>query len=104
MLFFTLVYRGLKIATRSQDEFAKLLAIGITASLGIQAFVNMAVALDVSFLTGLPMPFISYGGSSLVVSSFAAGILLNISLQSRKQTQLVGIENDDGDEEYFEEE
>ncbi|MBS4029651.1 MAG: FtsW/RodA/SpoVE family cell cycle protein [Ignavibacteriales bacterium] len=99
-LFLLLVYRGTRIALSTQDEFAKLLAIGIVTSLGIQAFVNMAVALDVSFLTGLPMPFISHGGTSLLVSSFAVGVVLNISAHAPKNNEA----NDDDEEEYSENE
>ena len=76
-LFFT--YRGLRIATRSADPFAALVAIGITTWLTFQAFVNMAVVAQVIPFTGVTLPFISYGGSSLAMCLFATGVLLNIS-------------------------
>jgi len=78
-LFLTLVRRGIKIAWKTLDPFGCLLAIGITAMLGIQALVNMGVALGLLPTKGLPMPFVSYGGTSLIISFIAAGILLNIS-------------------------
>jgi len=78
-LFLTLVRSGIKIAWKTLDPFGCLLAIGITAMLGIQALVNMSVALGLLPTKGLPMPFVSYGGTSLIISFIAVGILLNIS-------------------------
>ncbi len=77
--FLYLAYRGFRIASRSPDPFAALVAVGITAWLTFQAFVNMAVVAQVIPFTGVTLPFISYGGSSLAMSLFAVGILLNIS-------------------------
>jgi len=79
VLFLVLVLRGARIAWKAPDPFASLLAIGITATLGIQALVNTGVALGILPTKGLPMPFVSYGGTSLIISFIAAGILLNIS-------------------------
>ena len=76
-LFFT--YRGLRIAMKSPDAFGALLAVGITSWLTFQAFVNMAVVAQVIPFTGVPLPFISYGGSSLAMCMFVTGVLLNIS-------------------------
>jgi len=76
-LFF--VWRGLKIAKEAPDEFSRLLAIGITVWVGLQAFVNLAAMVALVPLTGIPLPFISYGGSALVLALFSAGILVNIS-------------------------
>ncbi len=77
------IYRGLKIASDCwqdrQDRFGALAATGITLALGIQGFVNMGVVLGLLPTKGLTLPFISYGGSALVVDLFAIGILLNIS-------------------------
>lgn len=78
-LFLMLVWRGIRIALKTQDSFGSLLAVGITAMLGLQALVNMGVALGLLPTKGLPMPFVSYGGTSLITSLLAAGILLNIS-------------------------
>jgi len=76
-LFF--LWRGFLVARRAQDSFGKLLAAGITVSIFIQAFINMAAISGLLPLTGIPMPFVSYGGTSLVVTLISAGILLNIS-------------------------
>ena len=77
--FLFLAYRGFRIASRSADPFGALVAVGITSSLTFQAFVNMAVVAQVIPFTGVTLPFISYGGSSLAMSLFSVGILLNIS-------------------------
>ncbi len=77
--FLLLAYRGYRIASRSPDPFAALVAVGITSWLTFQAFVNMAVVARVIPFTGVTLPFISYGGSSLAMSLFAVGVLLNIS-------------------------
>lgn len=74
--------RGYKIARNAPDNFARLLATGITSWIVVQAFINIAAMLSLIPLTGVPLPFISYGGSSLMISLFAVGILLNISKYS----------------------
>jgi cell division protein FtsW len=71
--------RGFKIAREAPDHFAKYLAIGITSWIVLQAFINIAAMLNLVPLTGITLPFISYGGSSLIVTLLAVGILLNIS-------------------------
>jgi cell division protein FtsW len=78
-MFLLFVWRGLTIARRAASPFASLLAFGITAQIGFQAVVNMAVVTALLPTKGLTLPFVSYGGSSLVVSCAAVGILLNIS-------------------------
>ena len=84
-LFWTLIHRGFIIATRCPDMFGKLLAVGITFSIGFQAFLNISVASSFFPTTGVPLPFISYGGSSLIVSLCMIGILLNISKKRIKR-------------------
>ncbi|MBO6181840.1 putative lipid II flippase FtsW [bacterium] len=84
-LFAVLVHRGLKIAKRCPDMYGKLLAIGITFILGFQAFLNMAVASSLFPVTGVTLPFISYGGTSVIVFLSMMGILLNISRQRVKR-------------------
>lgn len=79
LAFLFLAYRGYQIASRSRDPFGALVAVGITSWLTFQAFVNMAVVARVIPFTGVTLPFISYGGSSLAMSLFAVGVLLNIS-------------------------
>ncbi len=78
-LFATFVWRGFAIARRSPSAFGSLLAYGITAQVGFQAVTNMAVATALVPTKGLTLPFISYGGSSLLTVGLAVGILLNIS-------------------------
>jgi cell division protein FtsW len=78
-LFFFFAVRGIRIALRATDPFGTLLAFGITIWLVLQAFINIAVITATFPFTGLPLPFFSYGGSSMVVNLAAVGILLNIS-------------------------
>jgi cell division protein FtsW len=81
-LFGFFIYKGLKIAMNAPDSFSKVLAVGITAWIGGQAFLNIASMVALVPLTGVPLPFISYGGSGLVTVLSACGILLNISRYS----------------------
>ena len=81
--FALLAFAGFRIALRCQDPFGKLLAAGITALVCGQAAINLAAALGIAPLTGIPLPFVSYGGSSLVVLLAAMGILLNIAVNER---------------------
>lgn len=74
-----LIWRGFLAASRARDGYGALLAIGITCWLGYQAMLNIAVITAVIPFTGIPLPFISYGGSAFAVSIVGAGILLNIS-------------------------
>ena len=77
-LFVLFVTIGLHIARTAPDRFGTLLAIGLTAMIGTTAFLHMAVTLGIVPTTGLPLPFISYGRTNLVVSMFATGVLMNI--------------------------
>jgi len=79
ILFLAFLWRGLWIASHAPDREGQLLALGLTASIIIFAFFNAGVALNLLPVTGITMPFISYGGSSLVVHLIAVGVLLNIS-------------------------
>ncbi|MBT5237123.1 putative lipid II flippase FtsW [Candidatus Peregrinibacteria bacterium] len=78
------VYRGFRIAVEAPDRFGFLVAAGITTWIAAQTLLNMAVNLALFPLTGITMPFISYGGSSLVSIMLATGILLNISMHSKE--------------------
>jgi cell division protein FtsW len=78
-LFAAFAFFGLKVAKNAPDNFSKLLAVGITSFIVIQAAVNIAAIAGLIPLTGITLPFISYGGSSLVVCLTAVGLLLNIS-------------------------
>ncbi len=81
-LFLTIMLRGLKIAKFAPDYFGRTLAIAVTCAITLYALINAGVTLGILPTTGLPMPFVSYGGSSMVFSAFAAGVLLNISSQT----------------------
>ena len=72
------------IASRCPDMFGKLLAFGITFSIGFQAIINIAVVTSSMPVTGMALPFFSYGGTSLIILLAAVGILLNISRQAQK--------------------
>jgi cell division protein FtsW len=76
-------YAGFRIALRCRDPFGKLLAAGLTALVCGQAGINLAAVLGIAPLTGIPLPFVSYGGSSLVVLLACVGILLNIAVNER---------------------
>jgi cell division protein FtsW len=75
-----IVLRGIRIGMRCRDPFGSLLAIGISSMIGIQAFINLGGVSGVIPLTGVPLPFISYGGSSLLMLAMATGILINVSM------------------------
>jgi len=81
ILFLILIWRGMKIAKEAPDEFGKILAVGLISWIGFQALVNLAAMVALVPLTGIPLPFISYGGSSLVLSLTGMGILANIARQ-----------------------
>jgi cell division protein FtsW len=78
-LFLLLFFRGFMIARKTEEPFAYYLAAGISLMIAIQAIVNFAVVTGLAPTKGLPLPFISYGGSSLVISLIAVGLLLNVS-------------------------
>ncbi len=80
-LFTFFIFRGLLISLKTRDLFGMYLAFGITCLIGIQAFFNMAVVMGLLPTKGLALPFISYGGSSMLTSLMAVGILLNISTE-----------------------
>lgn len=81
-VFLLIMLRGIKIAKHARDDFGRLLALGITAAVTLYGLVNAGVTLGVLPTTGLPMPFVSYGGSSMLFSAIAIGVLLNISSQT----------------------
>ncbi len=82
-MFFLLIQRGIRVAFFAEDNFGRSLAFGITSLLGIEAFVNIAVVTGIFPTKGLALPFVSYGGSSLIITLFATGVLLNISSRVR---------------------
>ena len=94
LAFAVLLWRGMRVAQRAPDAFGFLLALGITATFGLYAVVHMAVTTGLLPVTGIPLPFVSYGGSSIFFSAAAAGVLLNIGRQAqmpRWQEALPGV-------------
>ncbi len=85
-LFLVIYQRGIKIAKETNDSFGVLLALGLSFSIILYAFVNAAVVTNIIPVTGLPIPLISYGGSSMLTNMIALGILLNISQSIRSVT------------------
>ncbi len=82
VVFGVIVWRGLLVARQAPDHLGRNLAAGITLAIGVYAIVNAAVTTGLLPTTGLPMPFVSYGGSSVLFSAAAVGVLLNISQQA----------------------
>jgi len=78
LLFATVVYTGIRIAMRAPDSFGRLLAAGITAWLGFQALINLGAVTGLLPITGVPLPLLSFGGSSLITSLAAVGVLISI--------------------------
>jgi len=85
-LFGLFLWRGLRIACRAPDPFGQFLALGLTLMVACQALINISVAASLLPTKGIPLPFISAGGSSLLISLLGVGILLNISQQERRST------------------
>ncbi|ELK47775.1 UNVERIFIED_CONTAM: putative lipid II flippase FtsW [Halobacillus marinus] len=81
--YVTILYRGVRIAVQTKDTFGKLLAVGLTFQIGLQAVFNLGAVSGLLPITGITLPFISYGGSSLIVLLLSAGILVNISTYRR---------------------
>ncbi|MQA30943.1 MAG: putative lipid II flippase FtsW [Luteitalea sp.] len=79
LCFSVITWRGLRVALRAPDTFGAFLALGLTTMVAAQAFVNMSVVLGLLPTKGLPLPFVSAGGSSLLINLFGMGILLNVS-------------------------
>lgn len=95
VLYLVLLYRCVKIVTKSPKAFGALLAAGLSFSLTIQAFANMAVAVGLGPVTGIPLPLVSMGGTSIIFTSIAFGIILSVSrdveqYESNKEKVIVG--------------
>ena len=82
VLFAIFLWRGTRTALRTNDPFGRFLAVGITSMVILQAFINISVVLGLMPTKGIPLPFVSYGGSSLFVTLACVGVLLNISKQA----------------------
>ena len=86
--FCVITWRGLRTAMRAPDRFGAFLALGLTTMVAFQAFFNISVVLGLLPTKGIPLPFVSYGGSSLLISMIGMGILLNVS-QHASSTHVV---------------
>lgn len=84
LFFLFLIWRGFSLAKKSKDNFAKFLTAGISAWLACQILINIGAMVGLLPVTGLPLPFISYGGSALIVSMAAVGILINVSKYAKQ--------------------
>jgi cell division protein FtsW len=82
LLFAIFLWRGIRTALRTQDMFGRVLAVGITSMVVVQAFINISVVLGLMPTKGIPLPFVSYGGSSLFFTLACVGVLLNITKQA----------------------
>jgi rod shape determining protein RodA len=80
-LFAIFLWRGLRIAMLSKDLFGTMLAAGVVAMLAFQMFINIGMTIGVSPITGIPLPFVSYGGSSMITTYVATGLLLNVHMR-----------------------
>ena len=83
-LFATLIGLGLRIAQRASDPFGAMVAVGVTTWFAVQGFVNVGAVLSLLPITGVPLPFVSFGGSSLVATMLAAGVLVNVAFQGEE--------------------
>lgn len=77
-LYFALILRGLDTARKAKDEFGRLVAVGITTIFGIHFFINIGMTMGIMPVVGIPLPFMSYGGTALLTNFIAAGILINV--------------------------
>lgn len=84
LLFFLLLYRGIKIARATTDSFGMLLATGICTMIAFQVLINVGMTTGIMPVTGIPLPFISYGVSALTTNMLSIGLLLNIALHNKK--------------------
>jgi cell division protein FtsW len=85
LLFFILAFRGIQIGLSIEDRFGSYLALGITLMISLQAVINMGVVLGLLPTKGLTLPFISYGGTSLISNLAAVGMLLHLSTHTERK-------------------
>jgi rod shape determining protein RodA len=83
LLVGVVLWRGLSIASRAEDSFGTLVAVGVVCWFGFQAFENIGMTVGIMPVTGLPLPFVSYGGSSMFANMLAVGLLQNVYVRSR---------------------
>jgi cell division protein FtsW len=94
--YFVVVARGVRAALRAPDDFGAFLAFGLSTMFGVQALINLAVALAILPTKGLTLPFVSFGGSSLLVNAVAVGILLNVTRQAENEPATAGVDSGAG--------
>jgi cell division protein FtsW len=94
--YLVIVSRGVKIALEAHDDYGSFLGFGIATMFGVQALTNLAVAMAILPTKGLTLPFLSYGGSSLMVNAAAVGILLNISRPRRDEARAAAVSEPQG--------
>ena len=97
LAYLVLFVAGILVAKKAKDRFGQLLAFGITISIVFYAFVNVAVTTGILPTTGLPLPFISYGGTSLIFLCISVGILINIAFTNHMRDNGVVYVKDDND-------
>lgn len=100
-LFLALAYRGVRIAMEADDRFGYYLAVGLTASIVVQALMNIGVVTSEWPVTGVPLPFISYGGTSLVLSMFGVGVLAGISRGRSRAALAADTRSREAEDAYF---
>jgi cell division protein FtsW len=92
IMFAIFIYKGLSLSKSIEDNFGKYLAFGITSIIALNALINMMVATGITPTTGQTLPFISYGGTSIIFNSIAVGILLNVSTWRQRETGAAWVE------------
>ena len=102
LLFGLILFRGMKIAKRASDDLGRFLAVGITCVIIINALLNAMVTTGLLPTTGLPMPLVSYGGTSILFTAYALGIVLNISMYTRIRPREIHLQPGSGSGEAFE--
>ncbi len=90
-MYLVIVARGIRTALNAEDEYGSYIALGISVLFGLQALINLSVAMSVLPTKGLTLPFISYGGSSLLVCAAAMGILLSISRKTSSGNERLAV-------------
>jgi cell division protein FtsW len=83
LLFIAFFARGIRIARRAADDFSGLLAAGLISMLAVQTFMNLSVVVAIIPTTGIPLPFVSYGGTAMIINLFSVGLIANISRSSK---------------------
>ena len=84
LLYFILIYRGIQVALKARDDFGALLATGVVIMFTFHILVNVGMTIGIMPVTGIPLPFMSYGGSSYLTNMMALGLLLNVHMRRQK--------------------